>query len=138
MARSRSKTAMTSWYDASHMFVLDEIDRQQTDNIGFGTEKRRQGNKDVLEGKDTFRYGIPPTWSATPSYNNWLMFEQRLLPENDRFSEDAFPGMYRLSGPKHRTGSLLQRILPMGSTERHPHRCCVFGHGAHHSRHSEE
>jgi len=28
----------------------------QTDNIGFGGEKRRQSNKGVLEGKETFRY----------------------------------------------------------------------------------
>ena len=28
----------------------------QTDNIGFGGDLRRQGNRDVLEEKDTFRY----------------------------------------------------------------------------------
>lgn len=27
-----------------------------TDNLGFGRDKRRQGNLDVLEGKATFRY----------------------------------------------------------------------------------
>ena len=29
----------------------------QTDNLGFGADLRKQGNKDVLEGKDSFRYG---------------------------------------------------------------------------------
>ena len=29
----------------------------QTDNLGFGADLRKQGNKDVLEGKDNFRYG---------------------------------------------------------------------------------
>jgi len=28
---------------------------QQTDTIGYGAEKRKQGNKDVLDGKKTFR-----------------------------------------------------------------------------------
>jgi len=27
----------------------------QTDNLGFGSEKRKQGNQDVLEGKQDFR-----------------------------------------------------------------------------------
>jgi len=27
-----------------------------TDNLGYGKEKRRQGNYDVLSGKETFRY----------------------------------------------------------------------------------
>ncbi|KAK3678053.1 hypothetical protein LTR78_002148 [Recurvomyces mirabilis] len=35
---------------------MDEVDRQrQTDNLGFGGEKRRQGNKDVLDNKESFR-----------------------------------------------------------------------------------
>lgn len=32
----------------------------QTDNIGYGGEKRRQGNRNVLEGKETFRYSKTP------------------------------------------------------------------------------
>jgi len=36
---------------------VDEVDRQrQTDNLGFGGDKRRQGNKDVLDNKESFRY----------------------------------------------------------------------------------
>lgn len=33
-----------------------DIDPQsQTDTIGYGAEKRKQGNKDVLDGKKHFR-----------------------------------------------------------------------------------
>ena len=31
-----------------------------TDNIGYGKEKRREGNLKVLAGEATFRYVMPP------------------------------------------------------------------------------
>jgi 2-hydroxy-3-keto-5-methylthiopentenyl-1-phosphate phosphatase len=50
---------MISWYviaEKNHRFENNETDRRsQTDNIGFGGDMRRQGNKDVLENKKTFR-----------------------------------------------------------------------------------
>ncbi|EMC91684.1 hypothetical protein BAUCODRAFT_152078 [Baudoinia panamericana UAMH 10762] len=41
--------------DFDGTITLQDSNDFMTDNIGFGGEKRRQGNKDVLEGKDTFR-----------------------------------------------------------------------------------
>ncbi|TKA66655.1 hypothetical protein B0A55_08052 [Friedmanniomyces simplex] len=41
--------------DFDGTITLQDSNDFMTDNIGFGGEKRRQGNKDVLDGKDTFR-----------------------------------------------------------------------------------
>jgi len=41
--------------DFDGTITLKDSNDFMTDNIGFGGEKRRQGNRDVLEGKDTFR-----------------------------------------------------------------------------------
>ncbi|KAF2164818.1 hypothetical protein M409DRAFT_56193 [Zasmidium cellare ATCC 36951] len=41
--------------DFDGTITLQDSNDFMTDNIGFGGDKRRQGNRDVLEGKDTFR-----------------------------------------------------------------------------------
>ncbi|KAJ9623270.1 hypothetical protein H2203_006210 [Taxawa tesnikishii (nom. ined.)] len=41
--------------DFDGTITLKDSNDYMTDNIGFGYEKRRQGNKDVLEGKENFR-----------------------------------------------------------------------------------
>lgn len=41
--------------DFDGTITLKDSNDFMTDNIGFGAEKRKQGNKDVLEGKKTFR-----------------------------------------------------------------------------------
>ncbi|KAK0345099.1 hypothetical protein LTR91_013785 [Friedmanniomyces endolithicus] len=42
--------------DFDGTITLQDSNDYMTDNIGFGGEKRRQSNKGVLEGKETFRY----------------------------------------------------------------------------------
>ncbi|PIA89040.1 putative phosphatase [Cercospora beticola] len=41
--------------DFDGTITLKDSNDYMTDNIGFGGDLRRQGNRDVLEGKDTFR-----------------------------------------------------------------------------------
>ncbi|KAK5740787.1 hypothetical protein LTR17_004377 [Elasticomyces elasticus] len=41
--------------DFDGTITLQDSNDFMTDNIGFGGDKRRQGNKDVLDGTDTFR-----------------------------------------------------------------------------------
>jgi len=41
--------------DFDGTITMTDSNDHMTDNIGFGTEKRKQGNKDVLDGTDTFR-----------------------------------------------------------------------------------
>ncbi|KXL49248.1 hypothetical protein M433DRAFT_151865 [Acidomyces richmondensis BFW] len=41
--------------DFDGTITLQDSNDFMTDNIGFGVEKRRQGNRDVLEGRDSFR-----------------------------------------------------------------------------------
>ncbi|KAK4617949.1 Polyol phosphate phosphatase PYP1 [Fulvia fulva] len=41
--------------DFDGTITLQDSNDFMTDNIGFGGDKRRQGNRDVLEAKDTFR-----------------------------------------------------------------------------------
>lgn len=41
--------------DFDGTITLHDSNDWMTDNLGFGGDLRRQGNKDVLEGKDTFR-----------------------------------------------------------------------------------
>ncbi|SLM40293.1 phosphoserine phosphatase [Lasallia pustulata] len=58
MALLLSWTAMTTWHVS--LSLLDHIPGHcspniQTDNIGYGGDLRRQGNKDVLDGNLTFR-----------------------------------------------------------------------------------
>ena len=37
------------------IFSTPSLIEDMTDNIGFGKEKRREGNLDILAGRDTFR-----------------------------------------------------------------------------------
>jgi 2,3-diketo-5-methylthio-1-phosphopentane phosphatase len=47
---------MTSWYPlTTHLSECRNTNPRKTDNIGYGVEKRRQGNKDTFEDKITFR-----------------------------------------------------------------------------------
>lgn len=56
--------AMTTWYvsatgtceDRRFGKRLADNRERQTDNLGYGQEKRRQGNIAVLEGRTSFRY----------------------------------------------------------------------------------
>ena len=36
-------------------FIYAILTEEKTDTIGYGAEKRKQGNKDVLDGKKHFR-----------------------------------------------------------------------------------
>lgn len=50
-----------------------------TDNLGFGREKRRQNNIEVLEGKATFRSVLPPVIHKSSIPINWLTIDLRFL-----------------------------------------------------------
>lgn len=61
---TRHSKAMTTWHVS--LSLLDHIPGHcspniQTDNIGFGGDLRRQGNKDVLDGNLTFKYEHEPS-----------------------------------------------------------------------------
>ncbi|KAJ8454589.1 hypothetical protein ONZ51_g12940 [Trametes cubensis] len=52
MARLQTVTPMIV---STRLFGLCFVQADMTDNLGFGPEKRRQGNLDILAGKTTFR-----------------------------------------------------------------------------------
>ena len=56
-----------------------------TDELGYGLEKRRQGNLDILAGKVTFRrvlvHAFPPGYVGADFR---ALFVQRCLPGNAR------------------------------------------------------
>ncbi|PNS18859.1 Pdp3-interacting factor 1 [Sphaceloma murrayae] len=56
--------------DFDGTITLRDSNDYLTDNIGFGYDKRRQGNQDVLSGKDTFRDSFRKMMdSVTTPYN---------------------------------------------------------------------
>jgi len=57
---------LTSSVDGS---MIADVD--MTDNLGYGSQKRREGNLSVLSGKSTFRY-------VEPSYRTGLLMPFRI------------------------------------------------------------
>lgn len=45
--------------DFDGTITLKDSNDYMTDNLGFGAEERAKHNKDVLDGKRTFRYSSP-------------------------------------------------------------------------------
>lgn len=60
----------------------------QTDNIGFGYDLRRQGNQDVLTGKDTFRDSFRKMMdSVTTPYNECVDLLVKNIKLDPRFND---------------------------------------------------
>ena len=77
--------------DFDGTITLKDTNDFMTDNHGFGLEKRRQGNMEILDGTDTFRDGFQKmlnSWTTTlPETINILKKNVKLDPYFKKFME---------------------------------------------------
>jgi 2-hydroxy-3-keto-5-methylthiopentenyl-1-phosphate phosphatase len=78
-----------------------------TDNYGFGYQKRRQGNLDMLDGTETFRDGFQKM------VNSWTVS----IPETISIKE------------AHQARSAFSRLCQMGEDQFCAYRRAQRGHG---------
>ncbi|KAF7846091.1 hypothetical protein BT93_L5270 [Corymbia citriodora subsp. variegata] len=91
----------------------------QTDNIGFGQEKRKQGNKDVLEGKETFRESFTKMMDSVkkpfPECVDYLIENIKLDPHfNDYFEwalDNNIPTVVLSSGMEPVIRGILKNLV---------------------------
>ncbi|EME78627.1 uncharacterized protein MYCFIDRAFT_56876 [Pseudocercospora fijiensis CIRAD86] len=74
--------------DFDGTITLQDSNDYMTDTIGFGGEKRRQGNRDVLEGKDSFRESFRKMLdSVTMPFPQCIDFHVQNIKLDPGFSE---------------------------------------------------